>query len=203
MKAGNLLPLETCPHCGVAHPHMPAVMRHVTSAHNGSNTRQWCIYACSSCGGMTMTATPTLPSGADVAQLWPASKAVSESVPARAREYLTQAYGCRNAPSGAIMLAASAVDSMLKEKGYSEGNLFGRIQRAANDHLLTEEMSAWAHEIRLDANDQRHADELAALPTKDDAERVLQFTSALAEFLYVLPAAIKRGRFPVSSPSRV
>jgi hypothetical protein len=92
------------------------------------------------------------------------------------------------------MLAASAVDAMLKAKGLTDGVLYTRIEKAAADHLITQEMSAWAHEVRLDANDQRHADENAPLPTEDDARRAIAFASALGEFLFVLPAKVSRGR---------
>jgi hypothetical protein len=91
------------------------------------------------------------------------------------------------------MLAASSVDAMLKAKGYKEGSLYSRIDKAAKDHVITPEMAAWAHEVRLDANDQRHADEGAALPTGDDARRVVEFTSALGQFLFVLPSRVQRG----------
>lgn len=92
------------------------------------------------------------------------------------------------------MLAASSVDSMLKAKGYADGTLYARIEKAMKDHVITEDMAAWAHEVRLDANDQRHADEVAALPSMDDAQRVIDFTMALAELLFVLPSRITRGR---------
>ncbi len=52
------------------------------------------------------------------------------------------------------MLAASSIDAMLKEKGYKVGGLYDRIKQAAKDHLITDEMAAWAHDVRLDANDQ-------------------------------------------------
>jgi hypothetical protein len=55
-------------------------------------------------------------------------------------------------------------------------------------------MAAWAHEIRLDANDQRHADEAAPMATQEDADKVIQFAEALGQFLYVLPALVTRGR---------
>jgi hypothetical protein len=54
-------------------------------------------------------------------------------------------------------------------------------------------MAQWAHDIRLDANDQRHADENALLPTIDDAKRVIEFAIALAQFIFVLPARVQRG----------
>jgi len=92
------------------------------------------------------------------------------------------------------MLAASSVDAMLKEKGLKQGKLYGRINEAAKQHLITEEMATWAHEVRLDANDERHADEEAELPSTDDAERVIEFALALAQFLFVLPSRVERGR---------
>lgn len=91
------------------------------------------------------------------------------------------------------MLTASAVDSMLKSKGYTEGSLYSRIDKAASDHVITEEMSKWAHAVRLDANDQRHADDSASLPTEADARRSIDFASALALFLFTLPARVAKG----------
>lgn len=51
------------------------------------------------------------------------------------------------------MLAASAVDALLKLKGYTAGSLYARIEKAAEDHVITQDMAKWAHEVRLDAND--------------------------------------------------
>lgn len=91
------------------------------------------------------------------------------------------------------MVAGSSVDAMLKEKGYAKKSLYYRIGKAANEHLITQDMAEWAHDVRLDANDQRHADEKVVLPTTDDAERVSEFALAFAEYLFVLPAKTKRG----------
>ena len=92
------------------------------------------------------------------------------------------------------MLCASSVDAMLKEKGLKEGSLYKRIEDASKNNLITEEMSLWAHEVRLDANDERHADEGAELPSETDAKRCIDFVKALADFLFILPARIERGR---------
>ena len=54
-------------------------------------------------------------------------------------------------------------------------------------------MDEWAHDVRLDANEQRHADEAATLPGEGDAKRYVDFSLALAEFLSVLPARVHRG----------
>lgn len=91
------------------------------------------------------------------------------------------------------MLCASAVDEMLKLKGYTEGNLYSRINKAAADRLLTEDMANWAHQVRLEANDQRHADMNSLLPTVNEAKQSVEFTKTLAELLFVLPAKVTRG----------
>lgn len=91
------------------------------------------------------------------------------------------------------MLAASAVDAMLRLHGYKEGSLYNRINEAVKKHLITEDMAKWAHDVRLEANDQRHPDEAVELPNQDDARRVIDFATALAQLLFVLPSQVKRG----------
>ena len=44
----------------------------------------------------------------------------------------------------------------LQDKGLKEGTLYARIDQAAKEHLVTLEMASWAHQVRLDANDERH-----------------------------------------------
>ena len=97
-------------------------------------------------------------------------------------------------PAGSVMLAASAVDAMLKAKGYTNGNLYPRINEAAEDHLITQDMAQWAHEVRLDANDPRHADTSNPLPSQQDATRSIDFVQALGQLLFVLPTRVRRGR---------
>lgn len=126
--------------------------------------------------------------------MWPTQATAADELPQRAKEFLTQALASIHAPAGAVMLTASAIDAMLKDKGLKQGSLSARIDQAAKDHLITAEMAAWAHEIRLDANDQRHSDESADLPSQADAEKVIAFANALSQFLYVLPARVERGR---------
>ena len=143
---------------------------------------------------MVLTVASSFIQNSDITNIWPSPFSVSETLPARAREFLTQAVASLHAPAGAIMLTASAVDAMLKDKGFKDGSLNSRIDAAAKAHLITAEMAAWAHEIRLDANDQRHADEAAALPEAADATKGIEFANALSQFLYVLPARVERGR---------
>ena len=125
--------------------------------------------------------------------MFPSGIEVDETLPDRAKEYLEQAINSMNAPAGAVMLAASSVDAMLKAKGLVEGSLYKRIKSAADNHLITQEMAEWAHDVRLDANDQRHSDMGAPLPSPEDARRVIDFVQALGLFLFVLPSRVQKG----------
>jgi hypothetical protein len=193
MNHGNQLELERCPHCNIANPHLGRVWAHNSANHGGGNKRHWACYGCVSCGGLVL-ACSSHDQNHPIHSIWPAPQAVAEVVPARAKEFLEQAIASLHAPAGAVMLAASSVDAMLKDKGYKEGSLNTRIDKAATDHLITAEMGAWAHDVRLDANDQRHADEAISLPSAADATKAIEFANALAQFLYVLPARVERGR---------
>jgi len=125
--------------------------------------------------------------------IFPEPHSLDELIPERPRAYLQQAIESLHSPAGAVMLAASSVDSMLKLKGYKEGSLYSRIEKAAKDHLITTDMGKWAHNVRLDANDQRHADDNAPLPSVEDAKRCVDFAHSLAQFIFVLPARVQSG----------
>ncbi|UWU21083.1 DUF4145 domain-containing protein [Rhizobium sp. CB3060] len=90
-------------------------------------------------------------------------------------------------------MAASAVDAMLKAKGYTTGSLYARIDAALADNVLTQGMATWAHSVRLEANSVRHADESNPHATQDEAKQTVEFAEALGSFLFVLTAKIDRG----------
>ena len=132
---------------------------------------------------------------------YPSGEAVIDpSIPEKARIALREAQDCLHSPSAAQIMAASAVDAMLKARGLKNGALFDRINEAATQHLITEGMKVWAHDIRLDANSQRHADDMAPPLTLEDGKRCVDFAFALAEFLFVLPAKVKHGMTKQSKP---
>ena len=194
----NQLTIDCCPHCGRANPTLVMEPKPFTTDNNRKNKKRWWgVYACRSCGGVVTACSPcskdNQPHAECISAIYPSTEEISEDIPAKPREILKQAQNSIHAPIGAVMLCASAVDAMLKEKEYVDDTLYKRIQQAVANHLITSEMETWAHEIRLDANDQRHADENASLPTEEDAKKSLAFALALAEYLFVLPAKVTRG----------
>ena len=185
------LDLPRCPHCGVDIPNL-AFRGEFGLADHEKNSKFWRAYSCSRCAGIVTARAPGWDQ--EVIELYPSKNIeLGDDIPDRARTFLQEALESIRTPSGAVMLAASAVDAMLKAKNLKTGTLFERINQAANEHLITAEMAQWAHDVRLDANDQRHADENAPLPTPEDAKRVVEFALALAQFMFVLPARVQRG----------
>jgi Domain of unknown function (DUF4145) len=163
----------------------------------------WAVYRCTSCGGAILAKGKDneKAGNAEVVELFPRSKQVAYELPPVARRFLEQAYQTLHASDAAAVMAGSAVDAMLKGKGYADGSLHQRIDAAVRDHLLTEDMGRWAHHVRLESNRPRHADTEDPHVTLEEATQVVEFADALAQFLYVLPARIKKGLKESGEPS--
>ncbi|MGE9295985.1 MAG: DUF4145 domain-containing protein [Puniceicoccales bacterium] len=184
--------LDRCPHCNVPNPNLSQISEFLGESAAKNRRYRWKAYLCSTCGF------PVVGGGTrnreEIDYIFPKPETLESGLPSRAHAYLTQAINCLHAPSGAIMLCASAVDEMLKQKELTAGSLYKRIKEAAEQHLITSDMESWAHEVRLDANEERHADVNADLPSTGDAKRCIDFTKALADFMFVLPAKVEEGR---------
>ncbi len=206
LTTASHLSLSRCPHCFVANPNISR--RHVVSAKPGKaelaaavgqNMLQWHIYICETCAGLVAGATIAeerfiqTPLSQPLVWLVPITDSISDDVPQKAARYLIQARDTLSSPAASVVMSASAVDAMLKERGYREGSLYTRINAAEKAGVLTAHMAEWAHDVRLDANDERHADADASGATEEDASRCLEFATTLADLLFVLPARVKRG----------
>ena len=184
------LHLGRCPHCNVDTPNLAYAGQFAPQTSSGPQ-RFWRVYTCSRCAGLVSATS----NGWDqeVSEIFPVAQDASEDLPERARAYLAQALNSLSSPAGAVMLAASSVDAMLKAKGLVNGSLFSRIDEAVAAHLITPQMAEWAHDVRLDANDQRHADGTIPLPDHALAQKCVEFAKAFGQFLFVLPARVERG----------
>src|SRR5260370_38062433 len=115
------LDLEQCPHCGVNAPNLFLIHSFETTSFKPGPNRYWKIYACKGCGGV-VSAASTQSSNGEASEIYPTSTEIDLSIPNPARSYLAQANSSLHAPAGAIMLAASSVDAMLKAHGYKDGS---------------------------------------------------------------------------------
>ncbi|MBX7514901.1 DUF4145 domain-containing protein [Qipengyuania sp. GH38] len=125
--------------------------------------------------------------------MFPPLPDVSAELPERAQTYLRQAHETKASPDACAVMSASAVDAMLKAKGYEKGSIYERINAARDAHLLTADMAEWAHHVRLEANRPRHADDSDPHISYEEAQACLDFAEALGNFLFVITARVTRG----------
>ena len=152
------LDVDRCPHCGIASPHLLSDDNAFESEdRKRTTTRMWRVYVCQSCGGAVLAWAFNYE--APIQEMFPRLETVPKEVPSPAIEYLLEAIESKHSPSACVMVANSSIDAMLKDKGYKQGKLYNRIEKAAQDHVLTAEMAEWAHNVRLDANEPRHVDD--------------------------------------------
>lgn len=191
-----LTELGRCPHCSIASPNMVRAWasQGPTQRTDDGSPSWWGGYRCQSCGGLVIVKAQQ-PTGNRfiLSEIFPDFKSAHGDLPARARVYLQQAYETLHAPDAAAVMAGSAVDAMLKAKGYEKGTLYERIDKALSDNLLTKGMADWAHEVRLGSNRPRHADKDNPHVSFLEATQSVDFAEALGNFLFVLTARIDRG----------
>lgn len=197
LSNGIVYKIRQCPHCGVATPLLSLVGK--PKLHYKKEYDQFWYFAaqCSRCGHQTLFygANGTHCDESDdiyIQEHYPPLRKANDELPTRALKFLQQAMESKHAPDGALMLSASAIDAMMKEIGYKDGSLYARIEQASTDGVLTRQMQEWAHEIRLSANEPRHADDQFEGATPEEAEQALEFASALGEYLFVLPARVSK-----------
>src|SRR5437899_10098524 len=190
------LDMDRCPHCAIAKPLLTLIHVFDTRDSSGLYKWHWRVYQCSKCGGAVLgkARAGTANANPPISSIYPQPEKEPASLPDKASAFLRQAMESLHAPSGAIMLCASSVDAMLKDKSYKQDSLYTRIDQAAKDGVITKDMAEWAHDVRLDANDERHADENATLPETNDAKRCIEFTKAFGIYLYTLPKMVADGR---------
>jgi uncharacterized protein DUF4145 len=184
--------LERCPHCAIVQPQLARISERENNRRGGH--RRWGVYECFTCGGLVVAAARAGDPVQVVIECYPvAPDDPPDTIPTRPREYLRQARDLLTQPAGSVMLSASAVDAMLKEKGLKDGRLYERIHEAVKQHLIGEDMAQWAHQVSLDPNDPRYADDRASMPNFEEAHRCLIFALTLADILFGLPGRVARG----------
>lgn len=197
--------LSRCPHCSKADPTLSRVWisERGTPRGDGEPQNRWAAYSCTSCGSL-VTARGKAGEGLSTGQYppidatFPAARGVAAELPSVAQTFMRQAIETLHAPDAAAVMAGAAVDAMLKAKGYTDGSLYSRIDKAKNDALLTAGMADWAHSVRLGSNRPRHADMDSPHVSPADAKRSVDFAEALGNFLFVLTAQIEEAVNEVS-----
>lgn len=189
----NLLEIIRCPHCKIHKPMMELKWESSATFVRDYNTMiMWKIFECDNCYSPVTVKLAHMDGKYETVELFPKDHSLHKSIPRRARQFLLDAIETVHTPSASILLCCSSIDSMFKEIGYKDGNLYSRIIKAAKEYKITESMKIWSDKIRLNANAIRHANENLAPLTIDDAKNTIEFTRSVAEFLFVIPYKVEQ-----------
>jgi hypothetical protein len=205
LKFGAPVPLRRCPYCAVARPQLLQIwFAGIQPGGNNFPSRAWGAFRCTSCGQVVLAGgyANHNDQNAAIEIIYPDLRAAAGELPEAARTYLQQAYETLHAPDAAAVMAGSAVDAMLKAKGYVDGSLYARIDQAVQDHVLTSGMGDWAHWVRLGSNRPRHADKDTPHVSTAEAQQSVEFAHALGEFLFVLSSRIAVGIRTAQNPEK-
>lgn len=104
----------------------------------------------------------------------------------------------------ANVMARSALQFVVREKGAVGGTLFAQINDLAIKGILQPLMKDWADEVRLLANESAHPD--APVPadvTPQDVSDIVHFLDLLLVYLYDLPKQIENYRQRKGTPTQV
>lgn len=192
-RLGNqLLGVNNCPHCGVSHPVLKRAWASdgLLDRADGGHPSRWAAFSCTSCGHVVLARGDENDKNGNayVAEIFPDIWQVDGIVPERVRNYLTQAHRTLSSPDASTLMSAASIDAMLKDHGLEEGSLYSRIDEAITKGILTQHMADWAHRVRLDSNNPRHADSDRPNLSADDARRAFDYANALTQYLYILPS---------------
>lgn len=103
----------------------------------------------------------------------------------------SEAFACASVGlyRAAILLSRSIVEACAKDQGITRGNLAEKIDKLAEEGLVSQLVRDQAHEIRYFGNDMAHGDFI--IPVKaEEAEEVLNFLEILLNVVYQQPAKL-------------
>lgn len=120
----------------------------------------------------------------------------SENWPDDVQRYWTQAKESLKGESwdAAAIMARSALQVTMRDKGAEGKNLWGEIENLASKGILPPLMKDWSHEIRELGNDSAHPDPKAPPTDPQDARDIVEFLDLLLLYLYDFPKQISEYR---------
>ncbi len=132
--------------------------------------------------------------GYSIQKVWPKALAseAPDDVPAHVVRNFLQAEDARKRKhnEAAGMAYRRALELTLKDVGPDlKGTLQKRIDKLAEIQRLTPDLAQWAHSVRELGNEAAHDE---PEPSEEDVDDLAAFTRILLEYLYTMPAKVRK-----------
>ncbi len=116
-----------------------------------------------------------------------------EDVPKHIADAASEAYACFSIRSyrASILMARSVLEATAKDNGVTTGTLAAKIDKLAEQDVISDQIKDEAHEIRYLGNDMAHGDFTEPVD-EEDADDMLGFLETFLDYVYQMPAAIRR-----------
>lgn len=129
----------------------------------------------------------------------PGMRTGNPDVPAAVGEAVAEATRCLavQTPRAAAVMFRGALGQIVVDRGSAEArkmpNLAHQLKAMADEHSLDETLADWADHLRTLGNAGAHPNELEPV-TMDEAHELASLMTALIDYLYVMPAKVRRAR---------
>ena len=199
-----------CPHCGAGNTTFNAISEVLGEPHS-QNIFRWIVLQCPVCFGVVTANVEAnanrngnplhsiqglLSSQCRIRATYPAPRPIN--IPMYLPENVAKAFkdGCecvKRQPTLACTGFRRALELGLKQLApeIEAWKLEKRIDKLADQHLITPDIKEWAHQIRLDGNAGVHDDDER---TVEQAEEMESLTRFVLTYIYTLPKQVEEAR---------
>lgn len=170
---------------------------------NGRKVINFDTYKCGSCAGYVMVLWSATEGSHGNHGLhnykvlpWPLKFRPSDNWPDAIKRHWKQAHDNlkSNNYDAAVLMARSALQATMRDKGAQGRNLYSEIEDLANRGIITNIIKDWSHEVRLLATPAAHPQPNDEETDPDDARDIVRFLDSLLESVYDIPADIEKYR---------
>ena len=177
------------------------------SQFNKFETRPWrneyfAFFVCVFCAQLLVATWAQTGDEESAVIIWPVQRGrASSDIPDAVRPDLDEALRALNTGlwKSSLMAARGALQAAMRQQGAAGASLNDQIQDLAARHVVPPALADWAHEVRLAGNLAAHPAPGQAV-AQAEAEEVLALAESIFDYLYVVPAAVRRRHLSPTVP---
>jgi hypothetical protein len=128
----------------------------------------------------------------DPCVLYPSGRRLDASVTKVIATSFDEASRCFEASlfTAAVIMCRRTLEAICIENGASTGSLKSKLKHLSDNAIIEKRMFDWAEALRFAGNDAAH--DVAVVFSQDDARDLIDFTRALAEYIFTFAAAFQK-----------